>query len=209
MKRKLVCFCEHKFEADIPDRVDLGADPALEEAILQGEFMTVRCPGCGKLLKPEYPVRVEDPAAGLAYFLVPELDRGAYLRGASEYDLEGADRVVIGYDELAEKIRIRRAGLDDRVVELLKYYLLNKILEGEEAEAEGEVRIFFSRTEGQSLVFHAVGLKENEVGVLKVPTELAAKISGQLEERRGQEPYATILRGPYVSVNALYGEERQ
>jgi len=205
VKRKLVCFCEHAFEADIPDTVDLGADPSIEEAILQGEFMTLRCPGCGKLLKPEYPVRVQDPAAGLVYFLIPELERGAYLRGASEHDLKDADRVVIGYDELAEKMRIKRAGLDDRVVELIKYYLLNKVLEG--YEGDGEVRILFSRADGGTLVFHAVGLKEDEVGVLKVPAELSAKISGQLEARRGQEPYATILRGPYVSVNALYGEE--
>ena len=205
MKRKLVCFCEHAFETEIPDAVDLGADPALEEAILEGEFMTVRCPGCGKLLKPEYPVRVHDPASELDYFLVPELERNGFLRGSVSYDLKGPERVVIGYDELAEKIRIRRAGFDDRVVELVKYYLLNKVLEG--YEEDREVRIFFSRQEGESLVFHAVGLKEDEVGVLRVPVELTGKVAGQLEERGRQEPYATILKGPYVSVNALFGEE--
>jgi hypothetical protein len=56
-------------------------------------------------------------------------------------------------------------------------------------------------------VFHAVGLKEDEVGVLRVPVELTGKVAGQLEERGRQEPYATILKGPYVSVNALFGEE--
>ena len=205
MKRKLVCFCEHAFETEIPEEVDLREEPAIEEAILQGDFLSVRCPGCGKLLKPEYPVRVQDPQRGLAYFLVPELERSGFLRGTVRYDLGEADRVVIGYDELAEKIRIGRSGLDDRVVELIKYYLLNKVLEG--YEGDREVRIFFSRAEDTSLVFHAVGLKEDEVGVLKVPADMLDRVSGQLEERRQQEPYATMLRGPYVSVNALYGEE--
>jgi len=205
VKRKLVCFCEHAFEADIPEAVDLGEEPAIEEAILQGDFLSVRCPGCGKLLKPEYPVRVQDPERRLAYFLIPELERSGFLRGTVRYDLGETDRVVIGYDELAEKIRIKRSGLDDRVVELIKYYLLNKVLEGEEGDRE--VRIFFSRAEDTSLVFHAVGLKEDEVGVLKVPADMIGRLSGQLDERRQQEPYATILRGPYVSVNALFGEE--
>ena len=207
MKRQLVCFCEHAFEAEVPEVVDLGAEPEIEEAIVEGEFLTIRCPGCGKLLKPEYPVRVEGSAGGLSYFLIPELERGTFLRGASQYDLKGAARVVIGYDELAEKIRIKRQGFDDRVIELVKYYLLNKVLEG--YEGEREVRILFSRREGETLVFHAMGLKEDEVGVLRVPVGTVEKAAGQLEERQSREPYATILRGPYVSVNTLYREESE
>ena len=44
--REIVCFCEHRFEAEVPERVDLAEDPAIEEQILGGEFLSVRCPSC-------------------------------------------------------------------------------------------------------------------------------------------------------------------
>jgi hypothetical protein len=203
--RKIVCFCEHAFEADIPESVDLGAEPSAEQEIIDGELMCVRCPECGKVLKPEFPVLVHDPQSARRIYMIPELDRSSFLRGALPYNVPQAERIVIGYDELAEKIRIRRAGFDDRVVELIKYYLLNKVLDG--YEGERDIRILFSRSEGESLLFHAVGLKEDEVGVLKVPREMVDKVNARLEERLGQEPYATILKGPYVSVQNLYAEE--
>ena len=205
MKRKIVCFCEHAFEADFPDSVDLGSDPPAEQQIVDGELMAIRCPECGKVLKPEFPVLVHDPAASRRVYMIPELDRSAFLRGALPYSVPEVDRVVIGYDELAEKVRIKRAGFDDRVVELIKYYLLTKALE--DYEGEKEVRILFSRVEEDTLLFHAVGLRENEVGVMKVPLGMVEKVAAKLEERLGQAPYATILKGPYVSVHSLYAEE--
>jgi hypothetical protein len=204
MKRQLVCFCEHRFEAELPDAVDLGREPEVEEAILQGDFLAVRCPKCGKLLKPEFPVRIVDPQMEVTLWFIPELDRGAFFRGALTYDIGGADRVAIGYDELAEKMLLRRNRLDDRAVEIVKYYLLNKILQS--YEGESEIRILFSHREGETLFFNALGLKEGEVGVLKVSAAMVEKAAGQIEQKRTQEPFDQILKGPYVSVNTLYTE---
>ena len=203
--RQIVCFCEHRFEAEMPDRVDLTQSPEVEEQIVSGEFLAVRCPSCGKVLKPEFPVFVRD--AGGTILLVPELDRAAFFRGRLPYGLEDAERVVIGYEELAEKFLIKRAGLDERVVELIKYYLLRKLLE--ECEGDQEIRLLFSRREGPSLVFNALGVKEGEVGVLKVPEQTLAKAQAQLEQKLAEEPVAELLRGPYVSVNKLYAEDAE
>lgn len=204
MKRKLVCFCEYEFEADIPSNIDLGQEPETEQEILRGEFLNLRCPNCGKLLKPEFPVLIKDPGAEISIFFIPELDRVAYYRNTLSYALGEAQRVVIGYDELVEKFLIKASGLDDRVVEVLKYYLLQKALES--YEGDRDVRILFSKTEKDLIFFHAHGIKENEIGVLRVSMEMAEKIAVQLEEKKRQEPFSVILRGPYVSVNKLYTE---
>jgi hypothetical protein len=202
--RQLVCFCEHSFEAEVPERVDLAENPEVEDQILSGEFLAVRCPACGKVLKPEFPVFVRDAQAERTILLVPELDRAAFFRGRLSYGLGDASRVAIGYEELAEKFLIKRAGLDDRVVELIKYYLLRKLLD--DFEGDQEVRLLFSRMEGQTLVFNALGLKQGEVGVLRVPADTLHKAEAQLEQKLGQEPLGELLRGPYVSVNKLYAE---
>jgi len=202
LKRKLVCFCEHEFESEVQDEVDLDREPQARQAILSGDFQTVRCPSCGKELKPEFPVTVREP--GRTLFMVPELDRVAFYRGTLSYPVAHADRVAIGYDELAEKLRIRDAGLDDRVVEVLKYYLLQKVLE--HYEGEGEVRLLFSGQEPAGLVFHALGLRDEEVGVLRVSRQMAEKAAQQLESKLREEPFAEFLAGPYVSVNKLATE---
>ncbi len=205
MTRTLLCFCDNRFDVEVPEEVDLAADPGLEQAVLSGEFLSYPCPHCGKVLKPEFPILLRDPQAELTVFMIPQLDRGAFFRGRLPYPVpEEADRLVIGFEELAEKLRLRRAGLDDRVVEVLKYYLLDKALES--YEGDQEVRIRFAGQEGDSLTFHAWGLKEQEVGVLRVPMDTVRKMARQLESKRSEEPFATILRGPYISVEKLYEE---
>jgi len=204
MKRRIVCFCEHAFDAEVPDSVDLGQEPEVEQAIIDGEFLSIRCPNCGKVLKPEFPVLIEDPQAENNIFFVPELDRSAYFRGSLSYSLREANRVAIGYEELVEKFLLKRYTLDDRVVEIVKYYLLSKIMEDEPEDKE--MRILFSKQEGDHVLFNVLGLKKDEVGILKVPMSTVEKISSQLPEKKQQEPFSEILKAPYISINNLLVE---
>ena len=204
MKRRIVCFCEHGFDAEVPDFVDLGMQPEVEQAIIDGEFLSIRCPNCGKVLKPEFPVMIEDPQAENTIFFIPELDRSAYFRGSLAYSLREANRVAIGYEELVEKFLLKRYNLDDRVVEIVKYYLLSKIMEDEGEDKE--LRILFSKQEGDTVLFNVLGLKKDEVGILKVPAATLAKIDSQLEEKKHQEPFSEVLKAPYVSINNLFAE---
>jgi hypothetical protein len=204
MKRRIVCFCEHGFDADVPDSVNLGEQPEMEQAIIDGEFLSIRCPNCGKVLKPEFPVLIEDPQAENSIFFVPELDRSAFYRGSLSYSLREATRVAIGYEELVEKLLLKRYNLDDRVVEIVKYYLLSKIMEDEDEDKE--LRILFSKLEGDTALFNVLGIKKDEVGILKVPMTTVEKISSQLLEKKQQEPFSEILKAPYISINNLLME---
>jgi hypothetical protein len=204
MKRRIVCFCEHAFDADVPDSVDLSKEPEVEQAILDGEFLSISCPNCGKTLKPEFPVFIEDPQAENSIFFVPELDRGAYFRDSLSYSLREANRVAIGYEELVEKFLLKRYDLDDRVVEIVKYYLLSKVMEDETGDRE--MRILFSKREGDTVLFNVLGMKKDEVGILKVPMATVEKVASQLEEKKHQEPFSEILKAPYVSINNLLVE---
>ena len=204
MKRRIVCFCEHAFDAEVPDSIDLGNQPEAEQAIIDGEFLNIRCPNCGKVLKPEFPVLIEDPQAENSLFFVPELDRSAYFRGSLSYSLREANRVAIGYEELVEKFLLKRYDLDDRVVEIVKYYLLSKVMEDETEDKE--MRILFSKQEGENVLFNVLGLKKDEVGILKVPMSTVEKIGSQLSEKKQQEPFSDILKAPYISINNLLVE---
>lgn len=86
--------------------------------------MAVTCPRCGKRLTPEFPFRLSLAGGRGEIMLVPEKDRIGLARGKLDYELGSPYRVVVGFPELAEKLHILAAGLDDRVIEIMKYYLL-------------------------------------------------------------------------------------
>jgi hypothetical protein len=194
-------MCERVVKADFPDEVDLAKEPAREDEILDGTFMSVRCE-CGKLLKPELPFRVRDATRGLDVFLVPSLDRAQLLLGTLEGVPTGVARVVVGFPEMQEKLRIANAKLDDRAVEIAKFHLMKRAV----AAGPGkDVAIYFASRGGGFLTFDVHGLRPGEIGRLRVPEEAVERIVAELPKNLKREPYASFLKGPYVSCT-LVGE---
>jgi hypothetical protein len=194
MERDITCYCGHEFKADFPEEIDLAMQPQTCEQILSGSFMSITCEQCGKELKPEFPVYLYDTAGGLDLYFIPEVERGAFLGGRSEYT---AARVAIGYPEFREKCAIYSHKLDDRIVEVLKYLLYEK------SEQPDAVTIYFEGLQEGSLEFRIFGMKEDEVGITRIPERLYRKIEDELEERLSTEPFATITQPPYVSVQKI------
>lgn len=208
-KRRIACFCEKVFEADLPTVVDLAARPAAADEVLRGEFMAVSCPACGKRLTPEFPCRFVGVPAGplgvLDIELVPEAERVAFLAGRLGRDLRTPGRVVIGIPELAEKLVVFRAGLDDRAVEVLKYLLVTGPGRkgGPSPEAGREVVVTFRGIEGEKLVFHVAGLREGEVAVARLERALYDRIVADLANRLAAEPFRDFCEPPYVSLRRV------
>ncbi|WP_020612324.1 CpXC domain-containing protein [Sediminispirochaeta bajacaliforniensis] len=198
MKRSLTCHCEHMFEADIPDSYDISKTGDIEESILNGSFLSIRCPKCGTLLKPEFPVRIIGFSAGCCGYadiqFIPELERDAYLLGKRSYS---GGRIAIGMAELMEKVALHKVKLDDRAVEILKYLLLEKM------EANDGVRIFFSQMEKEKIEFHIHGLRSDKIGISKIPWALYQKVEADIPKRLKEDPFREILEPPYVSVTKI------
>ncbi len=207
-KKRLVCMCENEFEIELKDTVDLEKEPEVEEQIIQGSYMTYRCPKCGKLLKPEFPFRIVDRRKGIDIFFIPELDRGAFSRKKLSYDIGSPVRVVIGFPELIEKLTVLREKLDDRAVEAIKMYLLERaVSENMEEEAERELipKIWFDRREDQQLIFKIEGLKKDSVGITRISMGTYDKILKGLAKSKDRA-INLIISPPYVSVNKLNWE---
>ena len=205
-KRELVCMCEARFECEFPDEVDLQSyeiecECNATEKIRSGEFLNAICPRCGIVLKPEFPVHIVDLRRSIDIFFIPELHRNGYFRNVLEYSIGTPNRVVIGYEELVEKLTLLEGKLDDQVIEIIKYYLLSKALDD-----CGERSVFctFKEQREESLIFHLQGLKDGEVGVSRIPLSTYEHVLHDLNSVVKQEPFAEILTSPYVSVNKIF-----
>lgn len=202
--KSLTCPCETVFEADIPDTVDLDEKPEALADILNGTFLSASCPNCGNLVKPDLAVRVLSPGRGLDVQVIPELDRWAFYRGAIELP-KGAE-AVIGYRELAERVRALRDGLSPQALEMIKYLLLAR---AEQDNPEAQIVIEYAGRGDSGLEFDVWGLKEGQAGVLRIPEELYRKMLSELPDKAAEDPFARIFAGSYRSIRVLEADSEE
>ncbi len=202
MKVTVPCHCGNTFEYEYSENAEINRETA--ESIKHGKFMNAICSKCGITMKPEFPVMFTYPEKNMKIFLIPELQRDSFLRGKSAFVEKKPDRFVIGFRELAEKIRILESALDDINVECVKYYILSKI--ETESKTENEIRIYFDSLKDDKLTFHIHGLKDNEIGILAVDMDFYRLSSEKAEKSISEEPFRSFLTPPYISILRVYRE---
>jgi len=130
-KEKIACpKCGQNFEVTIWNTVgtDLAEDVA--ELIITGKFFVETCPHCGYHLTLNYPLLYNDLKHESMVWIVPreegrekkiaEIREGLLVPGYTT-------RMVAGIDQLREKVSALETGRDDRVLELLKWALVQNL----------------------------------------------------------------------------------
>ncbi len=162
-KDYVVCpHCAGEESVVIWERVHVQEDPDLKERILKKELQAFECSNCGEEVIMAEPFLYVDAAAKQLFYYCPQnkdllennrdlvetmpLPDAAELLGtsaseATRYHL----RLVTSYNDLIEKIHLYSAGLDDRLMELVKLAMRTRL-----AEAEGKVlnEIYFLSEQG-------------------------------------------------------------
>jgi hypothetical protein len=200
--RKVSCMCETSFDADLPEEIDLDAEPGALDEILSGDFMAVDCPSCGAKIKPELRVRLVSKKKGLDMVALPELERLSLYRGAAELP-KGAEALV-GFPELFERARILVDGLDPEAIEIIKYWLIQK---ASEQAPDAEISAAYAGKKGDKLAFHVTGLKEDQVAVLPIDPSTYAKTLSEKARSLREAPFDRIFKGSYRSIRALEAED--
>ncbi len=196
--RSVTCPCEAVFEADIPESVDLDTRPGALEEILEGSFLSARCPECGSVVKPDLPVRITSESRGMDIQVVPEMERYAFYRGA--VPLPSGSEAVIGYRELVERIRAVKDGASPGALEVLKFLLLAR---AQQDAPEADIVIEYVGRQENSFVFDVWGMKPDRAGVVRVPQAVYEKTLSELVRKSSEEPFSRIFAGNYRSIRAL------
>ncbi|MBR0319074.1 MAG: hypothetical protein IJQ86_07275 [Spirochaetia bacterium] len=199
MKVKVPCTCYAPVDFEYEEVVDLAKNPEAANQIMAGSFMKVKCPKCGKVLHPEFPFVVKYEPKNIDIQFLPERMRDDYLRGTSKYCFKKDGRIAIGLSELAEKLKIINEGFDDRIIEVIKYYMVSKIEADQKPEAE--IRAFFECTDKDgNLVYQVLGLKDNEVAQLTIPKSFYEVCKVKTLAYKNSEPFSLFLSPPYISL---------
>lgn len=191
------CHCGEIIETELNEIINLEKNPGIYQDILEGSFMSFSCPKCGNVIKTEVPVHLIDKTTGIDLQFLPELERTNYLSGNIEVT---AKRLAVGYKELAEKIVISGEELDDRIIEIIKFQLLEK------SEIK-TIQIFLDHIENDELIFYIHGLKPDQLGVTRIPRRVYDQVNSKLNELLDDENIRLFTTPPYISVNRVYLED--
>ncbi len=176
--------------------------PALRDAIVRGDFDALACPACGARVQQARVLAYTDFARKQWFAVFPEQalatwrDAAAYVETSFRTSVEEHERpeihacvpalrpgirAVFGMSSLREKLRIADAGLDDRILEVLKLDVLDWY-----DLAEGDV--WFSHREDDVLVFAWRASPDAAWALYPVPFDAYLRRLCDLDATRARAP---------------------
>lgn len=209
MKEKITCRCDNEFEVEIPELSDIDQDESILEEIKSGNFLTYRCPECGITLPLEFKTRIKwnkIPGKNNTIILIPERDRMGFINGAVKNEKD--DSVVIGFQELLERLAVVENDLSVLTIESLKLLLLEKAAS---SLPDKKPVIFFnsvvSGEDTKNLEFYIHGLKEKEVAKAMIPFTLYKEEESKINLGENSDYYNSFTVNGYTSVNNISFDE--
>lgn len=156
----LTCpHCHQAFDATVDRTIDAETDSDLLRLILEGTYGQTTCPHCLTKLYADTPLTVMDREHGTTLEFTATTDPIVVQRTAehlmatiAERSANQQYRLVMHFDDLREKLIMLKSGLDDRVVEVMKFAAAKKRREIKPNETFD--RVMFYRRSGEGfLVF--------------------------------------------------------
>ena len=198
--------CGHEQQFTVWDTINVTLNPELKEQYLKSELTTFVCEKCGCKAQVVYPMLYHDMGKRFMIWLAKEaegqeLDKLASFMAGQMKNYRF--REVHSRNELIEKIYIFDAGLDDRIVELLKLMLVTMMEEGDKEVGELRFERVEEENEEKTLIFVLLGNHApKRTGLLFAAyDEVAARFADALSD--GGEDVGKYLRVDVKYANSL------
>ena len=149
--------CGQQHKVTVYKSINISDNPELKDKVRSGELFLWECPHCGQVNLAKYETLYHDPAAKLMFWLIPsgEISESQmqaitlHTKAMGGYTL----RRVNDMGSLMEKVLVSEAGLDDVVVEMVKYVtkleMVQKLVDQDKKESFLASTFHFYRAEGE------------------------------------------------------------
>ena len=213
--------CEHTQNVELYDSINVAQEPELKTALLENRLNRVQCESCDTSFRVDKPVLYHDADRNILIHWMPDTtcsrdeildefdDAMAELRTALPEDAEPPRvRLVFTRVELVELMFIIEAGMEERVVEHIKYtiYLQNM---DRLPPAEKQLLLNVQDSTADELLFAVRNVETAELeDVLRYPREAYRGV--QKMYRKNPDEFIELFPGPYISARvALLGEAEE
>ncbi len=149
--------CGTETEVAVWKTLNTEHDPEAKKAVIDGTLFKFTCPECGNVHMLNYPLLYHDAARNVFIYYVNSEDSAKevvssiaeaekLLKKTNQSD-KYTTRIVTSPEELREKALIFDTGLDDRVIEVIKFFYLSSALE--ERPTLEVAEIYFNVSDGK------------------------------------------------------------
>lgn len=200
--------CQHKQEFVLWHSINVTLDPGLKAKLRSGDLTTFRCGRCGNTAEVVSSLLYHDMQQHWMIWVVPDgrLPEGVEAEQLSAHLPGYRLRRVRTRNDLVEKLNVFDAGLDDRLIAVVKVVLRNQL--ERESGIENAVLFFdewvHSSAERGPLRFAWVN--DDKVRGLEVPWELYENAKAQLEALllgAAEPPDAWLLTDDHYACRLL------
>lgn len=214
--------CQASAEVELYDSINVQTDPVLRGALMENQLNAVTCGGCGHAYRIDKPLLYSDPDRRMLIYWIPTGDEDheqgeeAFRNMVSQMTRLMPEDVslpeihlVFTRTELIERIFMREAGLDERIIEYIKYMILVKNLE---QVSPREKALLFNAEDSneKSLCFVVQNLENRQLETVVEYSREAYK--GICEMFDQDDQTATLLEmfpGPRISARSLLLQESE
>jgi len=210
--------CEHTQNVELYDSINVAQEPELKTALLENRLNRVQCESCDNNFRVDKPVLYHDADRNLLIHWMPdtscsrddildEFDSAMdELRSALPEDAEPPRvRLVFTRVELVELMFIIEAGMEERVVEHIKYTIYTQNMD-RLPPAEKQLLLNVQDSTADELLFAVRNLETAELeDVLRYPREAYRGV--QKMYRKNPDEFIELFPGPYISARAVLVEE--
>lgn len=186
------CVCGNTLSVQLADSVNVKRSPEARDRILNGELHRVACTNCGRKITVEKPFYYTDFSRNTLFKVLPRGERHTWKQASKDLDTaskaipavvadaEGRTlRVIFGMDDLREKLVAQDAGIDDRVLELMKVLL---VYEHPILVRRPRLRLVLDEVTDADLNFVAAYEHSPQKFRLKMPRDLATDLLNDPEK---------------------------
>jgi hypothetical protein len=210
--------CGHEQKVDLYDSINVTQQPELKAALFENRLNRVVCGSCEASFRIDKPLLYHDPNRNILIHWMPdttvsreeildEFDKSMEeLRAALPADIEPPRvRLVFTRAELVELVFIIEAGMEERVVEYIKYTIHMQNMK-RVPPAEKQLLLNVQDSTADELLFAVQNAATFELeDVLRYPRQAYRSVREMY--RKNPDEFTDLFPGPYISARgALMAE---
>ncbi|MBT8043200.1 MAG: CpXC domain-containing protein [Pontiella sp.] len=213
--------CGTPQDVQLYDAVNVETDPQLKDALMHNQLNRVECPDCELSFRVDLPMLYNDPARKILIHWVPETEETAREQILEEFDrsmeemnsampddieLPGV-RLVLSRVELVELIFLIEAGLNQRVVEYVKYSIFTRNVEKVDPHTH-RLLLNVQDSTDEELCFVVQNADTQELGTILRYGRSAYDSMCELYDENPDE-FLDMFPGPCISARNLLLEDEE
>lgn len=208
--------CKKESDFTVWQSINVQINPEMKEKVLNSEAFMFKCPECGTVNPVSYTTLYHDMDNKLMIYLVPDDEKAIKETAQALSDTKnmssdfGMDKDYLQYKfrivtfvwELQEKIHIFDAGLDDRVIEIIKLLSLGMMSE-EYPDDKIDAIVFDAGDDGENRILF---IHDNKaIAHVPVPQKLYDDVARRFKDKIENNPQEYYIYD-FAWARSLFGK---